>query len=159
MATWRSEHRNSQTQLAEPGWLVEARLRTRQQLRTLWRRARAGDEPLAVEVLLLADRLALPPDWLGEELARPHPFGTLHELVLRRWRQEHGLPNHWLFVEITEAIQDLRLRLEALRRAEPVQISSRVRVQVASHLTVPGAVSPLQPAFPTEDPMDAIAAE
>lgn len=96
---------------------IETRLRARHGLRVLWERILDGYQPI-IEVAPLANTLGIATHWLTNELAQPHSFGLLFERVEQRQQQEGIWWQRWSGVKIEQAIWELRVRLDYLRRQQ-----------------------------------------
>ncbi|MBW4511622.1 MAG: glycosyltransferase family 2 protein [Scytonematopsis contorta HA4267-MV1] len=102
--------------LVESAASIETRFRARHQLRLMWRNILNGLTPNHIDIASLADTLGVPGEWLTQELTQPHTFGQLFEKV-EQCASETGIwTQRWQKVEIQQAIVDLRLRLEVLRK-------------------------------------------
>lgn len=113
---WAAMGRQHQPFLVESAAAIETRLQTRHRLRVLWRRILNKYQPTHSDVVPLAQALGVTARWLSQELMQPHPFGLLCERIEQRQQEEGIWMQRWSMVEIEQAIQDLRLRLECLRR-------------------------------------------
>ena len=97
---------------------IETRLRARHGLRVLWERILDGYQPTPKEVAPLANTLGIATHWLTNELAQSHSFGLLFERVEQRQQQEGIWWQRWSGVKIEQAIWELRVRLDYLRRQQ-----------------------------------------
>ena len=97
---------------------IETRLRARHGLRVLWWRTLNGYQLTPKEIAPLANTLGIATHWLTNELAQPHSFGLLFERVEQRQQQEGIWWQRWFPVKIEQAIWDLRVRLNYLRRQQ-----------------------------------------
>lgn len=117
LSEWTSMGRQKQAFLVESAEAIETRFLARKQLRVMWKSVLNGYQPTHTHVVLLADTLGIPAQWLAQELAQPYTFGQLFEQVEQCQQQEGIWLSRWKNVPIQQAIQDLRLRLERLRQA------------------------------------------
>lgn len=116
MNEWAAMGRQNKPFLVESAAEIETRLQTRQGLRVLWWRILNDYQPTFEEIAPYAKTLGVSTSWLTQELVTSHPFGLLWERVEQR-QQEEGIWNQrWFPVKIEQAIADLRLRLDSLRR-------------------------------------------
>lgn len=113
---WATMGRQHQPFWVESAAAIEARLRARHELRGLWWRILDGYHPTSKDIAPLAHRLGITTEFLMNELALPHPFGFLLERLEQRQQEEGVWVKRWPLVEIKQAIDDLRLRLDYLRR-------------------------------------------
>ena len=130
----------------EPFWVESAaaiatRLRARYDLRSIWQQMLYGYEPTTKEVALLADRLGIADDWLLEELLQSRFFGELFEQVEQRQKQEEIWQQRWTHQKIEQAIHDLRLILEPLRRQRKKILKSVMPNKPQTHLYLPQQVA------------------
>ncbi len=105
----------------QPFWVESAaaiitRLQARQELRMLWQKILNGYEPILKDVALPASMLGITGDWLQDELTQYQSFGELFEKIEQRQEQEGIWQQRWSANKIEQAIYDLRLLLEPLRR-------------------------------------------
>jgi len=115
LSEWAAMGRQNQPFLVESAAAIETRLRTRHGLRVLWWRFLNGYQPTYRDTAPLANNLAVATKWLTKELMLPHTFGLLIERIEQR-QQEGAWIKRWPLVDIKQAISDLRLRLDCLRR-------------------------------------------
>lgn len=94
------------------------RLRSRYQLRSIWSSILNGYAGERQNIELLAQTLGVQTVWLAQELTQPHTFGLLFECIKQRQRHEGIWLQRWSLVDIRQAIWDLRLYLEGLRRRQ-----------------------------------------
>lgn len=97
----------------EPAAAIATRLQARHALRKLWQQLQAG---VPIQAVVPASRLGIADDWLLHELGRHAFLGELFEQIERRQAQEGIWHKRWPPVRIEQAIADLRLLLEPLRR-------------------------------------------
>ncbi len=97
--------------LVESAAAMETRFRARKQLRLMWHSVLNGYQPTHTQLVALADKLGVPPQWLLQELSQPYTFGQLFEQVDERSLEEGIWVSRWQKVDIKQAIADLRLRL------------------------------------------------
>ena len=116
LSEWACMGRQQQPFLVESAAAIETRFLSRHQLRVMWKCVLKGYQPTHTHIVPLADTLGVPAQWLAQELAQPYTFGKLFEQV-EQCQQQSGIWFYrWEKVEIRQAIQDLRSRLESLRR-------------------------------------------
>jgi len=117
LSEWAQMGRQHQPFLVESAAAIETRLQARRGLRMLWWRLLNGYQPTHQDIAPLANNLGVETEWLTNELALPHTFGVLLEQIEQRLSQEEGAwVKRWPLVDIKQAIGDLRLRLDLLRR-------------------------------------------
>lgn len=114
---WAAMGRQHQSFLVESAAALETRLQARHELRILWGRILNGYQPTLKNIAPLAKTLGVGTHWLTHELAKPHPFGLLFERVEQRQQEEGIWQQRWSVMKIEQAIADLRLRLDNLRRS------------------------------------------
>ncbi|MBH8575804.1 hypothetical protein I8752_22940 [Nostocaceae cyanobacterium CENA369] len=112
---WIEMGRQQQPFVVEPAGAIETRFVARRQLRVMWWCVLNGYQPDRKSVVCLAEMLGVSAQWLLEKLTQPYTFGQLFEQVEERQQSEQIWASRWKFVEIEQAIGDLRLRLESLR--------------------------------------------
>lgn len=115
---WATMGRQHQPFWVESAAAIEARLRARHELRGLWWRILDGYHPSRKDIAPLAHHLGITTELLMNELALPHPFGFLLERLEQRQQEEGVWVKRWPLVEIKQAIHDLRIQLDSLRRAQ-----------------------------------------
>lgn len=98
--------------------VVETRLRLRHQLRVLWRRILEGYQLTNKDIIPLAKKLGVDPEWLTNQLTLFSTFGLLLELVKQCQQQTGKWAQHYFLVEIESAISELRVRLNYLRHSQ-----------------------------------------
>lgn len=118
---WAAMGRQQQPFLVEPAAAIETRLRGRHGLRVQWRRIRNGYQPTYRDIAPLANHLGVATAWLMNELALLHPFGLLLERIEQRQQERGAWVKRWPLVTIEQAICDLRIRLDCLRRGQNCQ--------------------------------------
>jgi hypothetical protein len=111
--------------LVESAAAMETRFRVCRQLRMMCHSILNGFTPNQKDILSIANTLTISSEWLTQELTQHHTFGQLWEKVQQQVSQEGIWTQRWQRVEIQNAIADLRLRLEKLRK--PDTNSSLVR--------------------------------
>ncbi|MEH2068227.1 MAG: glycosyltransferase family A protein [Nostoc sp.] len=116
LSEWAKMGRRQQSFLVESAAAIETRFTTRRQLRVMWWCILNGYQPTHSRVVPLADMLGVSSQWLVQKLTQPYTFGQLFEQVEQRQHKQRIWLERWPSVEIRQAIQDLRLRLENLRR-------------------------------------------
>ncbi len=141
---WAAMGRQNKPFLVESAAEIETRLQTRQGLRVLWWRILNDYQPTFEEIAPYSKTLGVTTSWLTQELATSHPFGLLWERVEQR-QQEEGIWNQrWFPVKIKQAIADLRLRLDSLRRGHFKSISNYQSYQYSrSYDTKISAIAPV----------------
>ncbi len=113
---WIEMGRQQQAFVVEPAAAIETRFVARRQLRLMWWCALNGYQPCYPSVASLAEMLGVSAQWLVQKLTQPYSFGQLFELVEERQQEEQTWASRWKYVDIKQAIGDLRLRLESLRQ-------------------------------------------
>lgn len=116
LSKWVEMGRQQQPFVVEPAAAIETRFVARRQLRVMWCCALNGYQPSHPSVASLAQMLGVSAQWLVQKLTQPYTFGELFELIEERQQEEGIWASRWKFVEIEQAIGDLRLRLESLRQ-------------------------------------------
>lgn len=116
LSEWAVMGRQNLPFLVESAPEIETRLRSRHQLRVLWWQFLNGYQPTFEDVKPLANNLGVTAGWLTNELTQPQTFGLLFERVEQRQQQEGTWKKRWSLIDIKQAISDLRLRLDCLRR-------------------------------------------
>ena len=116
LSEWAKMGQRQQSYLVESAAAIETRFTARRQLRVMWWCVLNGYQLTHSKVVPLADMLGVSPQWLVQKLMQPCTFGQLFEQVEQRQHKEEIWLKRWPDVEIRQAIQDLRLRLENLRR-------------------------------------------
>lgn len=116
LSKWAEMGRKQQSFLVESAAAIETRFVARRQLRVMWSCALNGYQPNHPTVASLAQMLGVSAQWLVQKLTQPYTFGELFELIEERQQEEGIWASRWKFVEIEQAIGDLRLRLESLRQ-------------------------------------------
>ena len=111
----------------EPFWVESAaaiaeRFRIRHNVRMLWQRASQGHEPTFKEILVLADQLGITGNWLLDKLGRSQFFGEFFEQIEQQQAQAGIWQQRWSPSKIEQAIYDLRLILEPLRRQQKTAV-------------------------------------
>ena len=125
LSQWTAMGQQQQPFLVESVEAIATRLQARRQLRTLWHRILSGYQPQRQDISPLASTLGVADPWLLQMLTPPHTFGLLWEQIELRQHSEGIWQQRWQQVEITQAIQDLRLRLDSLRRSQSLPPSDR----------------------------------
>lgn len=116
LSAWAAMGRQQQPFLVEPAGAIVARLQAHRELRLLWERGLKGYELTVEEVALPASRLAVDRNWLTSALMQQSSLGALFEQIEQQQIQEESWRQRWSLVKIEQAIADLRLLLEPLRR-------------------------------------------
>jgi Glycosyl transferase family 2 len=101
--------------LVEPAAAIELRIRTRRQLRELWRRVLHGSQQPTEDVSTAASTLGICANWLWAELTQPQSFDLLFERVEVRQQQDGVWQQRWPSIDLEQAIAELRERLQSLR--------------------------------------------
>ena len=99
--------------LVESAKALTLRLHLRHQLRLLWAEILDGYQP---DITSIAADLGINVQWLAQELTQPYTFGLLWENIEQRQQQEGIWAQRWQKVEIRQAIAELRLDLDKLRK-------------------------------------------
>ncbi|WP_334942789.1 glycosyltransferase family A protein [Nostoc sp.] len=115
LSKWIEMGRQQQSFVVEPAGAIETRFVARRQLRVMWGCALNGYQPSHHSLVSLAEMLGVSTQWLVQKLSQPYTFGQLFEQVEERQQKEQMWASRWKYVEIEQAIGDLRLRLESLR--------------------------------------------
>lgn len=115
---WTAMGHQKQPFWVEPAAAIITRLRARHELRMLWQQIHNGYKPTLKDVALPASMLGITGDWLLDELTQYQFFGELFEQIEQRQEQEGIWQQRWSPNKIEQAIYDLRLILEPLRRHE-----------------------------------------
>ena len=102
--------------LVESAGAIAIRFRARYALRQLWQQTLDGRQSFAKEVTNLAKILGVTSDWLISALPQHPSFNALFEQIEQRQNQEGIWQQRWVLVRIEQAIRDLRLLLEPLRK-------------------------------------------
>lgn len=142
LSKWTAMGRQQRPFLVEPAVAIETRLRGRHRLRVQWRRILNGYKPSYKDIAPLANHLGIATGWLINELVLPHSFGLLLERVEQRQQGEDTRVNRWALVPIEQAILDLRIRVDCLRRTQSVLAKDKGHlkpVQTGQVDTVPRA--------------------
>ncbi|WP_445629537.1 glycosyltransferase family A protein [Nostoc sp. DSM 114167] len=139
---WIEMGRQQQPFLVESAGAIETRFVARRQLRVMWWCVLNGYQPDRKSVVCLAEMLGVSVQWLLQKLTQPYTFGQLFEQVEERQQSEQIWASRWKFVEIGQAIGDLRLRLESLRL-------TRSKFQRNS---TPDNLEPPKELYPTKSP-------
>lgn len=130
---WAEMGRQQQPFLVESAAAIATRLQARHQLRILWRRILNGYQPSFRDIAPLANALGVAAQWLAQELTQPCTFGLLFERIEQRQQEEGIWMQRWQTVEITQAIQELRLRLDRLRRGQMQQCDRAYQYDLISN--------------------------
>lgn len=113
---WTAMGQNGDKYLVESAQSIERRLRTRKNLRRIWKDENKNKYFQVDEIKKLADALLISEEFLRGELSVRQTFGSLNEKVIR----EQNRSGEWIkenpLVNIEKAIYDLRLLLEKMRR-------------------------------------------
>ncbi len=99
--------------LVEQANAIALRLQVRHQLRLLWAEILDGYQP---DITPIAADLGINVQWLAQELTQPYTFGLLWDNIEQRQQQEGIWAQRWQKVEIRQAIAQLRLDLDKLRK-------------------------------------------
>lgn len=118
LSAWAAMGQQQQPFLVEPAGAIAARLQARHELKQLWQHFLNGYQPALQDMTLPASRLGIDRDWLSHAMTQCTSLGTLFEQIEQRQKQEGTWQQRWLLVRIEQAIDDLRLLLEPLRRQQ-----------------------------------------
>lgn len=132
---WVEMGRQQQPFLVESAAAIAMLLQARHQLRILWRRILNGYQPRSRDIAPLAHTLGVAAQWLAPELMQPCTFGLLFERIEQRQQEEGIWMQRWRRVEITQAIQELRLRLDKLRQGQIQQRDRTCQHDLISELS------------------------
>jgi len=102
--------------LVESAGAIATRLQASYQLRLLWQQVLEGRKLPFKDVTVPSRMLGISSNWLIAELIQHSSFGALFEQIEQRQQQEGVWQQRWISVRIEQAIHDLRLLLEPLRR-------------------------------------------
>lgn len=97
---------------------IALRLQVRHQLRLLWSGILDGYQPDPIDIASIAADLGITAQWLAKELTQLCTFGLLFERIEQRQEQEGVWAQRWQKVEISQAIAELRLYLDKLRKSD-----------------------------------------
>lgn len=144
LSAWAAMGHQQQSFLVEPVGAISTRLQARYELRLLWQRSLDGYQPTSQEIALPASRLGVKQDWLMSVFTQTASLGTLFEQMFEQIEQqqaENGWQQRWPLVRIEQAIDDLRLMLEPLRRqhqpySNSKQLQHKTYVDEQTPLTV-----------------------
>ncbi len=113
---WTTMGEENQPFLVESADAIATRLLSRHQLRLLWSSILSGYQPTQSDILPLAKKLKINPQWLAQELTQPTTSGKLIEIIEQRQHQEGMWTQQWKIIDIRQAIKDLREYLASLRQ-------------------------------------------
>ena len=113
---WTLMEVDKQPFLVEPVNAIALHLQVRHQLRLLWSGILDGYQPDNTHIAQIAVDLGITQQWLAKELMQPYTFGLLFERIEQRQEQEGIWAQRWQRVEIRQAIAELRLYLDKLRK-------------------------------------------
>ena len=116
LSQWTAMGEEKQPFLVESAAAITTRLKARRELRSLWQQVFDGYEPTLKDVALSASRLGIAADWVLDKLIHAQFFGELAEQIDHRQMQEEVWQQRWSMSKIEQAIDDLRLLLEPIRR-------------------------------------------
>lgn len=116
LSAWAVMGQQQQPFLVEPAGAIVTRLQARHELRRVWQRFLNGYPLTSQDVALPANRLGIDHNWVIDAMTQYTHFDALFEQIEQRQKQEGAWQQHWLPVRIEQAIYDLRLWLEPLRR-------------------------------------------
>ncbi|MBF2063440.1 MAG: glycosyltransferase family 2 protein [Calothrix sp. C42_A2020_038] len=114
---WTKMGRQNQAFLVESAQAIETRLRARQQLRKIWSCVLNGSLLCPNQVAFISDTLGVDTEWLLQELMQAYTFGQLFEQVEQRMSHQGIWNARFGYVEIEEAIWNLRELVQQLRTA------------------------------------------
>lgn len=115
---WAALGQEQQSFLVEAAGAISTRLQARYELRCLWQRRLNGEQFAAKELELPASRLAIDWNWLITAFAQCSTFNLLFEQIEQQQAQTGIWQQRWAPVRIEQAIADLRLLLEPLRKQQ-----------------------------------------
>lgn len=137
---WSAMGLQQQPFLVESAGAIATRLQSHHALRLLWQRFLNGYQPTAEDTALPASRVGVDRDWLTSALTQHTSLGALFEQIEQQaqaeWRQR------WSLVRVEQAICDLRLLLEPLRRqrkheqSQPAYLQSKAYFDEQTPLAV-----------------------
>ncbi len=113
---WTTMGIDEQPFLVEPVKAIALRLQVRHQLRILWSGILDGYQPDIAQIAQIATYLGVNGQWLIKELTQPYTFGLLFEKIEQRQEKEGIWAQRWQKVEIRQAIAQLRIYLDKLRK-------------------------------------------
>ncbi len=113
---WALMEVDKQPFFVEPAKAIVIRLQIRHQLRLFWSGILDGYQPGNTHIAQIAVDLGITEQWLAKELMQPYTFGLLFERIEQRQQQEGIWAQRWQRVEIRQAIAELRLYLDKLRK-------------------------------------------
>jgi pimeloyl-ACP methyl ester carboxylesterase len=122
-------HQWTLMEVGEQPFLVESvnaialRLQVRHQLRLLWSGILDGYQPDPIDIDRIAADLGISAQWLVKELTQLCTFGLLFERIEQRQEQEGIWAQRWQKVEIRQAITELRLYLDKLRKSDRTYVN------------------------------------
>jgi glycosyltransferase involved in cell wall biosynthesis len=105
---WTKMGQQNQVFLVESAQAIETRLYARYQLRKIWKAVLNGSLVTSDQVAPISEALGINTQWLVLELMQPNTFGQLFERVEQRMSDEGAWSARYPFVDIKEAISDLR---------------------------------------------------
>lgn len=147
---WAAMGRRHQPFLVESAAAIETRLRARHRLRVLWWRTLNGYQPTSTDIAPLANTLGIATNWLTHELAH-HSCGLLFERIEQRQQHEGLWMQRWSLVKIEQAIADLRLRLDSLRRDQTLKPTCGCQpCQSRCHYPKPAQTDQVDTALPAD---------
>ena len=118
LSQWTAMEPEKQPFWVESAAAIATRLHARRELRSLWQQALDGDELTLEDVALPANRLGIFTNWLLNQLMQAQFFGALLEKIEHQQAQENIWQQRWASTTIEQAIDDLRLLLEPMRRQQ-----------------------------------------
>ena len=118
LSQWTAMEPEKQPFWVESAAAIATRLHARRELRSLWQQALDGDELTLEDVALPANRLGIFTNWLLNQLMQAQFFGALLEKIEHQQAQENIWQQRWTPTTIEQAIDDLRLLLEPMRRQQ-----------------------------------------
>lgn len=113
---WTKMGRQNQVFLVESAQAIETRLRARHELRKIWKAVLNGSQVTSNQVAPISKALGVDTQWLVQELTQPNTFGQLFEQVERRMSDEGVWNARFAYVDIQEAIRDLRMCVSERRK-------------------------------------------
>lgn len=123
LSEWTAMAHSQQPFWVESAQTIADRLQLRGRLRQLWQQHSYGAAPMPIDLAVIAATAGVPVRWLRREVVQSASLGELIERVEQRRSSVSIAPP---MVRIEEAIADLRLRLERLRRERLVTYRHQV---------------------------------
>ena len=121
LSAWADMGHQQQAFFVEPAGAILTRYQAHHELRQLWQRQLNGYLLTLKEVALPANRLGVNANWLKCALLQHASLNALFEAVEQQQTQEGIWRQRWALVRIEQAIADLRILLEPLRKQSKQQ--------------------------------------